>query len=54
MGLITRVRQINARYRHPQVKMTPGVKTALLLLRVYLILLLGILAFKFITLVAGR
>jgi hypothetical protein len=54
MGLISRVREINARYRRPQVKMTPGVKAALLLLRVYLVLLLGILAFKFITLVTGR
>ncbi|MGA2479007.1 MAG: hypothetical protein ABSG63_09705 [Spirochaetia bacterium] len=54
MGLISRVREINTKYRVPHVKMTRGVKLALLLLRVYLILLLAILFFKFFTLVAGR
>jgi hypothetical protein len=54
MSLISRVREINAKYRVPHVKMTRGVKVALLLLRVYLVLLLAILFFKFFTLVAAR
>ena len=53
MGLFTRIGEINRRYRAPQVKMTPGVKIALFLLRIYLLLLVGILFFKFFTVVAG-
>jgi hypothetical protein len=54
MALFSRIREINLKYRVPHVKMTPGVKLALLLLRVYLLLLVAILFFKFFTLVAGR
>ena len=53
MGLFARIREINGRYRTPQVKMTPGVKIALFFLRIYLLLLVGILFFKFFTVVAG-
>ena len=51
---LTRIREINRRYRKPQVKMTPGVKVALFFLRIYLLLLVGILFFKFFTVVAGK
>lgn len=54
MMLFGRVREINQKFRTPHVKMTPGVKLALLLLRVYLLLLVGILFFKFFTLIAGK
>jgi hypothetical protein len=54
MGLISRIREINEKYRVPHVKMTRGVKLALLLLRVYLVALLAILFFKFFTLVTAR
>lgn len=54
MRLFGRVREINQKFRTPHVKMTPGVKFALLLLRVYLLLLVGILFFKFFTLIAGK
>ncbi|MGA2378950.1 MAG: hypothetical protein ABSG85_06540 [Spirochaetia bacterium] len=54
MRLFGRVREINQKFRTPHVKMTPGVKLALLLLRVYLLLLVGILFFKFFTLIAGK
>jgi len=53
MGLFARIREINERFRTPHVKMTPGVKIALFLLRIYLLLLVGILFFKFFTVVAG-
>jgi hypothetical protein len=54
MALFSRIREINTKYRVPHVKMTRGVKLALLLLRVYLLALIAILFFKFFTLVAGR
>jgi len=49
-----RIREVNRKYRTPHVRMTPGVRTALLLLRLYLLLLVGLLFFKFFTLVAGK
>jgi hypothetical protein len=43
--------EINRKFARPHVKMTPAVKIALLLLRLYLIALVGILFYKFLTLV---
>lgn len=44
------IRQINSKYSTPRIKTTPMVKIALLMLRVYLILLVLILIYKFYTL----
>ena len=49
--LFSKITEINRRYAQPRVKMTKGVKIALLLLRLYLILLVGILIVKFISMV---
>jgi len=46
-----KVREINRKYKKPRITMTPAVKFALLCLRLYLIALLLILAYKFFTLV---
>ena len=54
MSFVSRIREINEKYRVPHVKMTRGVKFALLMLRIYLLLLVGILFFKFFTLAVGR
>ncbi|MGA2973889.1 MAG: hypothetical protein ABSF77_01095 [Spirochaetia bacterium] len=54
MALFGKIREINRRFNKPHVTMTPGVKVALFLLRLYLLLLVGILFFKFFTLVAGK
>lgn len=43
--------EINERYAHPKIGMTPTVKISLLLLRAYLIFLLLLLVFKFITVI---
>ena len=43
------VRSINLKYAQPQIKMTPWVKFSLLSLRLYLIFLVGILVYRFIT-----
>jgi hypothetical protein len=49
---ISAVQEINRKYAKPQITMKPAVRFALLALRLYLVLLVGILAFKFYTLVA--
>ena len=41
--------EITRRYKTPRIKMTRQVKCALLLLRIYLIVMVLILAYKFFT-----
>lgn len=50
-GLIESIREINEKYRTPRIKMTPLVQISLWGLRIYLILVLLILLYKFATLV---
>jgi hypothetical protein len=50
----SKFREISRKYATPHVRMTRGVKVALFLLRVYLLLLVGLLFVKFFTLVARR
>ena len=45
------VRAINNKYRTPRIKMTRAVKFSLLGIRIYLIILLSILLYRFITLI---
>lgn len=45
------VREINEKYATPRIKMTKWVSIALLGIRIYLIVLVLILAYKFVTLV---
>jgi hypothetical protein len=49
---VAKVHAINQRYAHPRLIMSPAVRWSLLALRVYLFFLVGLLAYKFITLVA--
>jgi hypothetical protein len=44
------IREINQKYSKPRIKMTPWVNFALISLRVYLIALIAIMIYKFITL----
>jgi hypothetical protein len=48
---VEQVHAINRRYAKPRLAMSPPVQWALLLLRVYLLLLVGLLGYKFITVV---
>ena len=48
---IRRVQEINKKYSKPRITMTPTVKVSLLVLRIYLIVIMGLLLYKFITLV---
>jgi hypothetical protein len=50
-GLIESIREINQKYHTPRIKMTRMVSIALLALRIYLIVILLILLYKFITLI---
>lgn len=48
-----KINEINKKYATPQIKMTPQVKLALLILRIYLLFLVAILAYKFTTIIGG-
>ena len=43
------VREINRKYSKPRIKMSRAVKFSLLMLRLYLIFLVGLLIFRLIT-----
>lgn len=45
------VQEINRKYASPSIKVTKPVRVSLLLLRIYLLALVGLLIYKFITLV---
>ena len=49
--LLARIRAINQRYAVPRLAMSPAVRWSLLALRIYLLLLVGLLGYKFVTLV---
>lgn len=46
---VAQVREINHKYSKPRIKTTKMVMVALISLRVYLITLVGVMLFKFIT-----
>jgi hypothetical protein len=48
-----KIRSINQKYATPKIKLSGGAKFALLLLRLYLIFLVGLLVYKFWTIVHG-
>ena len=50
-GTVSQIAAINKKYMTPHIATTPAVRVALLLLRLYLLALVGILIYKFITLV---
>ncbi len=54
MDLVQAVRDINRKYQTPRIKTTPMVSASLLLLRVYLIGMLLLLLYKFISVVTVR
>lgn len=49
-GAVNKIREINERFRTPRIHMSRAVKFSLLMLRLYLIFLVLILAYKFYTL----
>jgi hypothetical protein len=49
--LIARVGAINERYATPRIPMSRAVRLSLLTLRIYLLLLVALLVYKFVTLI---
>ncbi len=52
-GFFGAIREINDKYKTPRIKMTPMVSFWLLMLRLYLIGMLVLLAYKFVSVVSG-
>ncbi|MGD0763297.1 MAG: hypothetical protein ABR929_08930 [Roseiarcus sp.] len=48
---VEQVRAINRRFAKPRLTMSPAVQWALLILRLYLLALVGLLGYKFISVV---
>ncbi len=48
--LVSKIREINRRYAKPRIKLSFWTRVALLALRLYLIILVILLAYKFFTL----
>ena len=48
--LFRKIAEINQRYREPRIEMSAGVRASLLFLRFYLLLLVCLMVYKFITL----
>ena len=46
--LVRKIREINQRYSKPHIEMSRGVKISLMVLRVYLLLLVSLIVYKFI------
>lgn len=49
--VVDKIREINRRYAKPRIKLSRGTRIALLTLRLYLITLVALLVYKFITVV---
>ena len=52
LGVFNAVRAINEKYRHPRIKITPMVRLSLLALRIYLLFILLVLLYRFISITA--
>jgi hypothetical protein len=50
-SLITKIREINSRYRAPRIEMSTAVRLSLMALRLYLFALVGLMVYKFVLLV---
>jgi len=46
-----KIGEINRRYREPRIEMSLPVRTSLMVLRLYLLLLVGLMVYKFVLLV---
>ncbi|HEY9151651.1 MAG TPA: hypothetical protein VIN60_02105 [Anaerolineales bacterium] len=53
-GFFQAIREINEKYKTPQIKMTPMVSASLLILRLYLLATVAILLVKFIMVTLGH
>ncbi len=49
--VVRKIREINLRYSQPHIEMSRGVRISLMALRLYLLLLVGLIVYKFILIV---
>lgn len=49
-----KITEINRKYQKPRIAMTPLTSVVLLLLRIYLLLLVAILFYKFFTIIIAK
>ena len=47
----TKIREINKKYAQPRLAMSKSTKFGLLFLRIYLTIIIGLLVYKFLTLI---
>ncbi len=47
-GFVAKIREINQRYSKPHIEMSRGVRISLLALRIYLLLLVVLIVYKFV------
>ena len=52
-GVMRKFHSINVRYRTPRIGMSRAVRTSLMALRVYLLLLVALMLFKFVSLLVA-
>jgi hypothetical protein len=50
-NLFAKITEINTRYRESRIEMSGAVRVSLMALRVYLIVLVGLMVYKFVLLV---
>jgi len=50
---LDKVRAINRRYAHPRLAISPAVRVCLVILRLYLLFLVGLLVYRFVAIVVG-
>ena len=46
--LVRKIREINQRYSKPHIEMSRGVKISLMALRIYLLVLVSLIVYKFV------
>jgi hypothetical protein len=51
--LSAKVREINGRYREPRIEMSGAVRVSLMALRLYLLVLVCLMVYKFVIIVRG-
>ncbi|HXZ30107.1 MAG TPA: hypothetical protein VEG43_02980 [Dehalococcoidia bacterium] len=51
--LLNKIHEINQRYKYPKIHQSRAVKISLLMLRIYLLLLVVLLIYKFVTVIRG-
>ncbi len=52
-AFFNKIHEINRRYAHPKIHQSRAVKIALLMLRIYLLLLVVLLVYKFVLVING-